>query len=469
MNDFVRVGRLKIPQRLIFLSPLLTVMVWFGAVVMLAIIGLAVVVFQQVEVSRSALGFSFSVVNRPFSQLFRETLLVTILVTDYEAGEDFAPLQQRFDVLVSRWEVLGWESVHASFPPDIDRQVEQFTPKWVAIQATWDQWAAQPNDERLQTELIEQLRDFEFDVFQTDVDYQAIRGVSISDSNRASQRLVIALLVVMVFFGVFLLLGGFTVNSFIAANRRADERVQEAIAAEAAAQESNRLKDQFIAVMSHELRTPMNAIIGMQGIAMMNPNLDPETHGIIQRAQNNAKRLLTLINNILDVSRLESGRYAVAKDHINLRELVAGWKSQVDVLAQAKELAFVVTLDETLPQEIVADTEALTKIIMNLLGNAVKFTDHGKVELGVSQYNNLLRFRVVDTGIGIPTEMHDAIFERFQQVDGSQSRRFGGSGLGLAIVRQFVELLGGRIHLESTVERGSMFTVELPLELPKQS
>ena len=221
--------------------------------------------------------------------------------------------------------------------------------------------------------------------------------------------------------------------------------------------------------MRHELRTPMNAIIGMQGIAMMNPNLDPETHGIIQRAQNNAKRLLTLINNILDVSRLESGRYAVAKDHINLRELVAGWKSQVDVLAQAKELAFVVTLDETLPQEIVADTEALTKIIMNLLGNAVKFTDHGKVELGVSQYNNLLRFRVVDTGIGIPTEMHDAIFERFQQVDGSQSRRFGGSGLGLAIVRQFVELLGGRIHLESTVERGSMFTVELPLELPKQS
>lgn len=469
MNEFVQVGRIKIPHRFIFLSPLLTMMVWFGALLMVAIVGLAVVVFQQVAVSQRVLGFSFSVVNRPFSQLFRETLLVTLLVTDYEAGEDFAPLQQRFDVLVSRWEVLGWESVHASFPPDIDRQVEQFTPKWIDIQTTWEQWVAQPSDEGLRATLIIQLRDFEFAVFQTDVDYQSIRGVSINDSNRASQRLVIALLVVMAFFALFLILGGFTINSFIVAQRRADERIQEAIAAEAAAQESNRLKDQFIAVMSHELRTPMNAIIGMQGIALMNPHLDQDTQSILQRAQNNAKRLLTLINNILDVSRLESGRYAVVKDHIQLQDLVANWSAQAEVLAQAKQLSFVVTVDESLPKEVVVDAEALTKIIMNLLGNAVKFTDQGKVELNAYQDNQLLCFRVSDTGIGIPSEMHHTIFERFQQVDGSQSRRFGGSGLGLAIARQFVELLGGQIQLESTVGRGSVFTVKFPLELPKQS
>lgn len=293
--------------------------------------------------------------------------------------------------------------------------------------------------------------------------------MSINDSNRASQRLVIALLVVMAFFAVFLILGGFTINSFIVAQRHADERIQEAIAAEAAAQESNRLKDQFIAVMSHELRTPMNAIIGMQGIALMNPNLDQDSHSILQRAQNNAKRLLTLINNILDVSRLESGRYTVVKDQIQLQDLVANWSAQAEVLAQAKQLAFVVEVDEGIPKEVVMDSEALTKIIMNLLGNAVKFTDQGKVELKVYQQHKRLCFRVSDTGIGIPEEMHHAIFERFQQVDGTQSRRFGGSGLGLAIARQFVELLGGQIHLESAVGRGSVFTVEFPLELSKQS
>ncbi|MFZ4828350.1 MAG: sensor histidine kinase [Phototrophicaceae bacterium] len=466
MSEFVRVGQLKIPQRFIFLSPLLTVMVWVGALLMAAIIGLAVVVFQQVELSQRVLGFSFSVVNRPFSQLFRETLLVTLLVAEYENGEDIAPLQQRFDVLVSRWEVLGWESVHASFPPDVDRQVAEFTPKWVAIQEHWLLWIANPDDEALRTQLVEALRDFEFDVFQTDVDYQSTRGVSINDSTRASQRLVITLLVVMGGFMAFLILAGFTINSFIVAQRRSDERVQEALAAEAAAQESNRLKDQFIAVMSHELRTPMNAIIGMQGIALMNPALDTDTASLIQRAQNNAKRLLTLINNILDVTRLESGRYTVVKDRVNLRELVATWKAQIEVLAQAKQLAFTIAVEESLPTEVMTDAEALTKIMVNLLGNAVKFTDQGKVELTVYQQQDRLCFRVVDTGIGIPAEMREAIFERFQQVDGSQSRRFGGSGLGLAIVRQFVEVLNGRVYLESIVEGGSVFQVELPLERP---
>ncbi|MCC6893148.1 MAG: HAMP domain-containing protein [Anaerolineae bacterium] len=246
--------------------------------------------------------------------------------------------------------------------------------------------------------------------------------------------------------------------------QRIDERTKELRIATREAQEASRLKDEFLAIMSHELRTPLNAMIGFQGILLMTGKLDEKAQHMVRRAQANAHRLLTLINDILDVSRIESGRMQFVKSEVGLHDLVDRLESQMSVLADEKKLQFTVDIDPHLPPTILIDEDALTKIITNLLGNAFKFTEKGGVDLKLAQRDSTVVITVQDTGIGIPTHMHNAIFERFRQVDGSSNRTHGGSGLGLAIVQKLVLALNGTINVQSVVGEGSAFTVVLPLE-----
>lgn len=246
--------------------------------------------------------------------------------------------------------------------------------------------------------------------------------------------------------------------------KRVEERTKELRVATREAQEASRLKDEFLAVMSHELRTPLNAMIGFQGILLMTAKLDDRSLHMVRRSQANANRLLTLINDILDVSRIESGRMQFVKSDVSLSDLIERLQSQMGVLADEKLLKFNVNLDPALPPTISIDEDAITKIVTNLLGNAFKFTEKGGVTLDLAQKENSIVIAVRDTGIGIPTHMYDVIFERFRQVDGSSKRTHGGSGLGLAIVQKLTLALNGTINVQSVVGEGSTFTVALPLE-----
>jgi signal transduction histidine kinase len=230
------------------------------------------------------------------------------------------------------------------------------------------------------------------------------------------------------------------------------------------AREASRLKDEFLAVMSHELRTPLNAIIGFQGILLLAGTLDERTLHMIRRAQANAERLLALINDILDISRIEAGRMQLTPVDVPIAQAIDTWRNQMSVLAEQKGLKFSVHVDESMPEIIRADQDAITKIVTNLLGNAFKFTEKGEVALNLTRRNGNWLIGVSDTGIGIPAHMQQVIFERFRQVDGSAKRKYGGSGLGLAIVYNLCKAMNGTVVVQSAPNEGSTFTVTLPLE-----
>jgi signal transduction histidine kinase len=174
--------------------------------------------------------------------------------------------------------------------------------------------------------------------------------------------------------------------------------------------------------------------------------------------------LLALINDFLDLSRIESGRMELVNQPISPTKLVDKWKTQVGVLAEQKKLEFVIEIDPQLPPEILGDEDALSKIAVNLLSNAFKFTSQGQVSLNLARQEETWSIEVTDTGIGIPPHAREYIFEEFRQVDGSSKRQFGGTGLGLAIVQKLARLMGGNVSLKSEMGKGSTFTVVLPLQ-----
>ncbi len=248
------------------------------------------------------------------------------------------------------------------------------------------------------------------------------------------------------------------------------QQTDELRIATAEAREASRLKDEFLAVMSHELRTPLNAIIGFTGILTLTKNLEPNVEHKIRRIRANGERLLALINDILDISRIESGRMQLTFTPIAIRPLIETLDAQMIVLAEEKGLAFKVHIDEAVPQLIEIDQDAITKIATNLLSNAFKFTEKGEVNLNLhwQEKDSQLVIEVIDTGIGIPAHMSEIIFETFRQVDGSSTRKYGGSGLGLSIVRHLCSTMNGTVQVSSVVDGGSTFTVTLPVHVPAQ-
>lgn len=248
-------------------------------------------------------------------------------------------------------------------------------------------------------------------------------------------------------------------------NRVLADQVQELSRAKAVAQESARLKSEFLANMSHELRTPLNAIMGFVGLMLdgMGGEFDDDTRRMLDRVHANSHRLLGLINDVLNIAKIEAGRMEIVSRLFNLRELVERWQKETSVLAQQRGLAFTIDVDPDLPAVLQGDPERLTQIALNLLSNAFKFTEQGHVHLTVRRQPENWQIIVKDSGIGIPPHALDFIFEEFRQVDGSSTRVYGGSGLGLAIVRNLCQLMGGSVKVASELGSGSTFTVTLPL------
>ena len=239
----------------------------------------------------------------------------------------------------------------------------------------------------------------------------------------------------------------------------------ELVEARKQAEYLTQLKSQFLATMSHELRTPLNAIIGYTEIQLagMTGTLTDEQNDYQERVLANAIHLLGLINDVLDLSKIEAGRMDLIQKSFNVKKWLDEIVSQNRVLAEKKQLCFEASLDAQLPETLVADSERLKQVVINLLSNASKFTDTGYVKIEIARNDaDTWKIIVSDSGLGIPSHAQETIFEEFRQVDGSTRRQHGGTGLGLAIVRKLVLMMGGTIRLKSEVGNGSTFTIILP-------
>jgi len=241
------------------------------------------------------------------------------------------------------------------------------------------------------------------------------------------------------------------------------ERTQELREAREAAETANRAKSVFIATMSHELRTPLNGILGYAQILKMDSSLGPDQQDGIKIIEQSGKHLLTLLNDILDLAKIEAGKIEINKSHFHLRALLREISEMVHIRAEHKDIFLIYDPHDSLPNCVYGDEKRLRQVLINLVGNAVKFTDKGGVTFKVGVLaNHKLRFQIEDTGVGIAPEQLQDIFNPFQQV-GDKTRQAEGTGLGLAISRHLIELMGSQLEVTSQLGEGSTFWFELVL------
>jgi PAS domain S-box-containing protein len=236
------------------------------------------------------------------------------------------------------------------------------------------------------------------------------------------------------------------------------------------AEEANQAKSRFLANMSHELRTPLNAILGYAELMLDSIYGEPteKMRAVLERLQSNGRHLLGLINDVLDLSKIEAGQLTLSLNDYSLSDLVHGVVSAVEPLAAEKRLAFTAKVAPDLPVGH-GDERRLSQVLLNLVGNAIKFTDKGEVSIRASATNGAFTVAVCDTGPGIPAADQAKIFEEFQQADSSITRKKGGTGLGLSIAKRIIEMHGGRIWVESEPGKGSTFCFTLPVRVEAQA
>jgi len=242
-----------------------------------------------------------------------------------------------------------------------------------------------------------------------------------------------------------------------------EQRGQELADTNVRLEEASQHKSQFLANMSHELRTPLNSIIGYTKLMMdgLEGDINEEQQKDLQTVYTNSKHLLELINSLLDLSRIEAGKIVVSYETFTISDLLSEVIPTMEQLAREKGLTLTYSVAPDI-DSLYADKTKTSQVLINILGNAVKFTNEGNVELNVAETDNNFIFSVTDTGIGIKEEDLEIVFDSFKQVGPAQIAGYEGTGLGLAISKQFIEMQGGRIWAESELGKGSTFTFTLP-------
>jgi signal transduction histidine kinase len=227
------------------------------------------------------------------------------------------------------------------------------------------------------------------------------------------------------------------------------------------------VKTEFLASMSHELRTPLSAILGFADLLLTSPKeqLSPRARESLERIKRNGEHLLGLINDVLDLAKAEAGRVEVRLGPVNIGQLARACVAEVESLRSGKNMRLAVDAGEA-PVETVTDAQRVRQIIINLLGNAIKFTDEGEVVLAVRATGNEVHVSVRDTGIGIPAHAMKELFQDFHQLEAGDGRRYDGTGVGLALSRRLAHALGGEIEVRSRQGEGSIFTLVLPRLYP---
>jgi PAS domain S-box-containing protein len=262
---------------------------------------------------------------------------------------------------------------------------------------------------------------------------------------------------------------------FVALNDLSERKrvEQELIIAKEKAEEATSVKAQFLSTMSHEIRTPMNAVIGVTHLLSEdNPREDQIQN--INILKLSADNLMTLINDVLDFSKIEAGRVNIESVDFNFRSLVNNIASGFEIKSREKGLEFIVDIDPKIPSNLIGDPTRISQVLNNLCGNAVKFTDSGNVKVVVSyqeKYDDKvkLEFEIKDTGVGIPEDKQDQIFQSFSQADSNTTRLYGGTGLGLTISKKLIEIMGGCINVKSDLEFGTTFSFDLSLTISHKS
>ncbi|HEY3799489.1 MAG TPA: ATP-binding protein [Caulobacteraceae bacterium] len=263
---------------------------------------------------------------------------------------------------------------------------------------------------------------------------------------------------------------GLLCNMFVMARRQLSAsrdalRQARAVAQErgVAAEAANEAKSAFLATMSHEIRTPLNGVLGMAQ-AMAGDELAPVQKERLEVIRQSGESLLAILNDVLDLSKIEAGRFELEEVEFDLADLIKGAHSAFTALANKKGLSFALTIEDSARGVYLGDPTRVRQILYNLISNALKFTEHGEVRVRATRGEDCLQLSVSDTGVGIAEERMDALFDKFTQADVSTTRRYGGTGLGLAICRELADLMHGKISVYSTIGQGSVFVVRVPLQ-----
>jgi signal transduction histidine kinase/ActR/RegA family two-component response regulator len=244
--------------------------------------------------------------------------------------------------------------------------------------------------------------------------------------------------------------------------RQVQQRTAQLLQAKVAAEASSRAKSEFLATMSHEIRTPLNGVIGMIDLVDSAGGLSAKQKQMLELARASAWSLTRIIGDVLDFSKIEAGKLEICPDDLDLRQLLAQVMASFEQSASNNKLTLRLTVDPSIPNRLRGDPDRLRQILVNLIGNAIKFTPSGCIEVAVapaapSADHSLIKFTVTDTGIGITSEQVNRLFQAFSQADSSTTRKYGGTGLGLAICKRLAELMGGAIGVTSTPGVGSTF------------
>ena len=410
--------------------------------------------------------------NRLFSALGFTGLLLSLLF----AAEFLIPglmsvktLSMESYFILAAWGILGLVFFRRVFRMDKERRFGRSVVVWVVLLAliiyASSVWTTQETDEAIDRS-VAPIQNFYTEKFmdagmseaeEPGADYMRAVLEEAKDTHAVSD----AVQVVLIIFALAILFDIYY---------RIQKREKQIEVEKALAEESSRAKTSFLSNMSHEIRTPMNAIIGLDNIALRNPDLQPQTREQLEKIGASAKHLLGLINDILDMSRIESGRMVLKNEEFSFREVLDQVNIIINGQCQDKGLRYECQVIGNPADFYFGDDMKLKQVLINILGNSVKFTEApGSVTLIAEQVRReedqcVLRFRMRDTGIGMDKEYLPKIFEAFSQEDASTTNRYGGSGLGMAITKNFVEMMGGEIQVESEKGVGSTFTVTVELK-----